>query len=584
MLSSFGLSHTKLDDEGKANAFYRMPPVSLTQSNNQFIPDYTVLLLCDQIVLDEETFERLNDSNLPSSFRTVAEVTQNLYKEGFIQLQDFSGIVKEKQQLLERMLEQDVKYLDWWLDPYEESVQIWHKFLDRLNDCQIPLYDQATSSQHDQFVTFVHDVRHIASNRIGFSKLLDSIRERKLIDKHGEILQSILSGYLANVNTNLVLSQSLNIGFHDWYDYEPFYRAKLLSIGQEERPEHKRIESIKKLFEISFPEFGFWDSKSLIRALTDNRILELRRLVDEAANGEIEFDQDFARNVIAEISKTEDRLLWLRTITSKKALIAPESLDLESSEKLVNLLCARLNKGELRVLCINLGIRYESLSSFELKGISETKSPDGNTLNISPSTYQRLRTTLLTCNIIDSNRELLSVFVDSRISVWHHQIPQSDNSDSRVRTVIDFLSKQCNSKGENALILFLHVLAEQTNPDNAIHRQLLELVDEIEKYNQIEKRDNPNSDFQSKICQSESFVQVSSSKAMKIKSLVISLAQQGRLHELLETIRHIRPDIDFEDIFSDIANHEWVKFVETQAKKDFQWFYFISDFTPRTTV
>ena len=101
---------------------------------------------------------------------------------------------------------------------------------------------------------------------------------------------------------------------------------------------------------------------------------------------------------------------------------------------------------------------------------------------ISSYLLNRLQTTLLTCGPFASDRELKTVFIDTRINPWRDSLPQADdNPTSRVQAIIDFLYHRHNTHAENALVLLLRVLSDRTNPHDACHRQLAGLADELER-------------------------------------------------------------------------------------------------------
>lgn len=82
----------------------------------------------------------------------------------------------------------------------------------------------------------------------------------------------------------------------------------------------------------------------------------------------------------------------------------------------------------------------------------------------------------MACGPFDSDLELKAVFSDARISTWQHNLPQVNNPDNRVKAVIQFLFDSSNAAHENALVLFLQVLGESTDPSNSCHKRLLELA------------------------------------------------------------------------------------------------------------
>ena len=105
--------------------------------------------------------------------------------------------------------------------------------------------------------------------------------------------------------------------------------------------------------------------------------------------------------------------------------------------------------------------------------------PLSETPGISPQLYGRLQTTLLRCGPFRSDNALAPLFVDSRISQWRDLLPSRDNPVERVQAVIEKLSERNNAQGENALVLLLCVLRDQTSADDACYAQLDALANEL---------------------------------------------------------------------------------------------------------
>lgn len=93
--------------------------------------------------------------------------------------------------------------------------------------------------------------------------------------------------------------------------------------------------------------------------------------------------------------------------------------------------------------------------------------------------YGRLQAALLRCGPFDSDRELRPLFVDTRLSAWRDLLPEADNRVKRVQAVIDELSQRENLAGDNALVLLLRVIAENTPPGDACRGQLAALAEEV---------------------------------------------------------------------------------------------------------
>jgi hypothetical protein len=144
---------------------------------------------------------------------------------------------------------------------------------------------------------------------------LESSRKRRE-SEHRKALRDVLSEYLSYVNVNLLLANELGGSVYDWCDFRPFYRDKFLRVARLTAPGQSETDSIRKLFEISFPEFAFWTPASIVRALKDKRIVDLRRLVEAAAEGKVEFDREFATRVLAEVLSVERSIGKLRNFVS----------------------------------------------------------------------------------------------------------------------------------------------------------------------------------------------------------------------------------------------------------------------------
>lgn len=93
--------------------------------------------------------------------------------------------------------------------------------------------------------------------------------------------------------------------------------------------------------------------------------------------------------------------------------------------------------------------------------------------------YGRVQSALLHCGPFDSDRVLHSLFVDARLSAWYNLLPEASSRVERAQAVIDALCRRANPAGENALVLLLRVLAENTPAGDACQEELLALAQEV---------------------------------------------------------------------------------------------------------
>lgn len=308
MLTSFGVAEEDFEPPEDWSLFHRMPPVRMRAMNNVFMPDYAALLLCERLILDKSTFALLEERAYYGPYRWVSDAIKQLYHEGFIKLVDFGHILKRNHKLLQKMLEHDLKMHDQWAEPLRASLTIWRHL------CEKSLIGKDIYLDMPSHAPYYIDEAFRTHREV--QRMLESVIRKRKRSEYREALRQVLRPYLSYVNANIVLSNEIGVGFHDWADFLPFYRFKFLSVGKEDIEEECRIEESQKLFEVSFPEFAIDDTSILINALHDERVIDLREMVEKAVKGEVTFDQEFARSVLREVLGIERRTMGYRKIIS----------------------------------------------------------------------------------------------------------------------------------------------------------------------------------------------------------------------------------------------------------------------------
>jgi hypothetical protein len=262
--------------------FRRMPPLDMRSMANGFAPEYSLLILCDKLVFDAFSFEYLTEQmNLPV-FEPVGRTLALLKREGFLELRDYTSILAENSSLLARMTQNDLQSTGQWSGAMRSSSRIWRSFTDGL--------DSKLGSP--------------ARNLAWHSPVASGPHRREA-----------LSSYLSYVNANLILSNEMEAGLHDWEDFQPFYHRKFLAVGRENPELLTPAEASRQLFDIAFPEFAIRSPEHFMSLLTHKRVGELRSLIEEASRGNVEFDGAFARSVFHEIIGVE------RTLGKRRRLL-----------------------------------------------------------------------------------------------------------------------------------------------------------------------------------------------------------------------------------------------------------------------
>jgi len=334
MLTSFGIEDTQAVTSRHDSLFHRMPPVSFRLMNEEFMPDYELLVLCDQIVMDGASFERLVESPA-RAYSGVADTFRVMQKEGRVELVDFPSILKGQSTLLEKMLEHDMAVLDQWVVPLRDSLTTWRHFADMSMRFWRDEYEEmhrpdshlsdrllhAHHPVHNRRAMIMHEIGNMmhgaASEAHYLSAMVDdalSSSEKRKRKDYRDALREVLRAYLGYVNANLVLANELQVPFHDWLDFTPFYSTKFLSVGKPEDATQEERKQVEKLFTLAFPELAIRDTRSLLKVLNDSRIEDLRRLIARAVAGEVHFDDQFARMVLSEVLKSERKVTRFRNV------------------------------------------------------------------------------------------------------------------------------------------------------------------------------------------------------------------------------------------------------------------------------
>ena len=93
---------------------------------------------------------------------------------------------------------------------------------------------------------FTHDLGHMSTKTAVSSQ------------KSNYFVREVLKKYLSYVNAKIVLSNEPNVGFHDWMDFQPFYRQKFkLYLTESRFFDHPTFSANTKADTLIFPRSKF---------------------------------------------------------------------------------------------------------------------------------------------------------------------------------------------------------------------------------------------------------------------------------------------------------------------------------------
>jgi len=344
MLTAFGVGREEYGVDA-LSPFYLKPPALPGDGGGALLPDYAALVIAERVVMDATAYKLLVALPDPM-FRGISGTYRALREQGYVELVDFNGLLDQHRRLTDRMMDHDTTVPSRWLPAAVESIRGWHDFASGAesvlrawhsrtqrasrrsrrtrNRANLPLWWYVAGPSADEWMApweidaavalaegadmiYVPPIRRLA-------RLARFIPTNRHLRNH--VIKFLIPFYLGYVNANLVLANELGAGIHDWAHLMPFYERKFLTVGHDGMESEKQVTSCRRLFEVSFPELAIRDTKSLLKALEDPRVEELRRLVEEAAEERTEFDQEFAHRTLSEVFRAErDTAHWRRMVS-----------------------------------------------------------------------------------------------------------------------------------------------------------------------------------------------------------------------------------------------------------------------------
>ncbi|MGC9395380.1 MAG: hypothetical protein ACP5J4_11045 [Anaerolineae bacterium] len=113
---------------------------------------------------------------------------------------------------------------------------------------------------------------------------------------------------------------------------------------------------------------------------------------------------------------------------------------------------------------------------------SPAPQPRKRTSGIPTELSLPLKNTLLQCMEFANNQALQAVLAHEMLTPWRYSVAMTNMPKSQVDMVISQLADQYRSDGQNALVTFLQVLAENYNEVTQLHRDLLDLAEQLSAY------------------------------------------------------------------------------------------------------
>lgn len=256
--------------------------------------DYFPFLLFDSVLMDETSYETVMNWQecglpFPPIEKNATEILEYLESTGRLSLIDYNGLLEPYEKNIIGQLKIDLHDKNIYY-ALKESLALWHQFVRQyrgglLQENHVSLLE----SLADDFLTNFNI--YIEEKYLGV-----------------RTIPMLLSSYLLDINSTLILSNILDTGFYDWNDYYPFYKYKLGRAGQIGQEEKEQIEMLEKTFEIFLPDFRFETPEQIERVIEDPRIENLRAFVSELISKKAEMDLRYKVSILEEVIKIDEKI------------------------------------------------------------------------------------------------------------------------------------------------------------------------------------------------------------------------------------------------------------------------------------
>jgi hypothetical protein len=307
-------------------------PLLTVKSPGAFQIDIKPLILGENIYIDATAFDRMHsDTHIPAKLR---EFCQELNAEGLIKLVDTGAIISRDRASFEQLLERDRGEIQSWLGLYQgyRAHLLGHDESRRSLDLKETDFDR----------TFLLFDRIFTRTMIGYAERFHPQIEHLLayfpvdptdpyvdLNLTPELMrtgQDLLQPFLEYLNSNLIIASRLKADVYDWKMMRPAYELKMRNIGTTLPSVPGQAQKLDLLFELFFPDLDLAypsvSLRDLMNGLTKrNLIEELRKVVQQAAQGMITLDQNYVhatvRSILGSQASAENRnsiISWLSCV------------------------------------------------------------------------------------------------------------------------------------------------------------------------------------------------------------------------------------------------------------------------------
>jgi len=294
---------------------YQLPRLALARLNQAFLPDYSLLLLVESLVLDQRTFDELVRGLIQVSGGPVLAL-KSLHDAGLVEVVDFErGFARVREQVLTNLDQHLMQFKDW--EPaVAQSIDQWRIFNTALQENLRPKIQRLRAmpsrsglNYSDLASNYLHDLAgRIQMIKFFAEDALPSPNPTVEVLPDTELLSNHLREHLLSAHYSVALARELKAGLHEWIDAAPYYH-KLYG-----------IEPAGALFDLPLPEFSLWHPDKVVKAMTSTAATDLRALVKATLFDTQPWDESAAAKCLMAIARMDQGMPSVRRVSGYRKL------------------------------------------------------------------------------------------------------------------------------------------------------------------------------------------------------------------------------------------------------------------------
>ncbi len=290
----------------------RMPPLGVFESGHGFVPDFPVLTMFDEFVIDGQAYERILSKTSATWLGPWPEVIKLLEAEGALSTLDVEEEVKQTASIRGKMLRRDMRDPARWADAMAYY------------DVLLASADKAFGFKHTTAETLTWEFDPDKEPLIRGSDNQGHILSAAPLtapgedpnDPHFQLHQAALDHLrmqLREVNAGLAVAARLNLAPMFWAPYKVYLEEKS-DTSKTAANVHERAEAARLFFTIAFPRFKPDTVRELSRLRRDRRIRQLREVIISTVRGGDVIDPQYPQRVLEQVFRLERRIGRIRQI------------------------------------------------------------------------------------------------------------------------------------------------------------------------------------------------------------------------------------------------------------------------------